>query len=100
MVIAWCACVHACAYGQCSYTPTTLHTQDGARQVLRLARMLGVLPELPLVSPSPQASSSAFCGGEEEEAREEAERRREQEVGGRSHGVFFLGACCTCERDR
>lgn len=55
-----------------------IFAQDGARQVLRLARMLGVLPDLAPVSPPP-AASSAFGGGEEEEAREEAERRREQE---------------------
>lgn len=52
---------------------TTITLQDGARQVLRLARMLGVLPDM---APVPQGS--AF--GEDEEERDAEERRREQEV--------------------
>lgn len=52
---------------------TTITLQDGARQVLRLTRMLGVLPNM---APVPQGS--AF--GEDEEERDAEERRREQEV--------------------
>lgn len=60
---------------------TTL--QDGARQVLRLARMLGVLPDMP---PVPQGSAFA----EDEEERETEERRKEQEVSACFRVCLFL----------
>lgn len=60
--------------------------QDGARQVLRLARMLGVLPDQPPAAAGP--ASSAF--GEDEVAREEEERQREQAEATASPGALRL----------